>query len=386
MLNYYTAILGAGASGLFCAGSFNAPKILLDHNKIPGVKLRVSGGGKCNFTNRFVSAADYVSTHKHFCKNALAAFKPTDFIQLLDENNIQYEGRTQGQFFAKNAQEIVHFLIKRAQKANTDFSLNTQVLDVEKTNNGFMIRTSGGMLQAQHVVLATGGLSYPTLGASPFGLQLAQKFNLCTIEPRPSLCGLTFPKQLRNYYQILAGNSTPVTIQTGKHIFSDQLLFTHEGISGPAVLSISLYWQEGNVVRINFLPNVDLEKMLAQYKQKNQKVSSVINLPGRMAQVLLGALDQPLSNMTKSTFQAVVKRLSSFEFIPIGTTGYTKAEVTAGGIDTQELNPTTFETKKIPGLYIIGEVLDVTGRLGGFNLHWAWASGYAAAKDLAKKF
>lgn len=386
MLTYHTVIIGAGASGLFCAGSFRTSKLILDHNKLPGVKLGISGGGKCNFSNHFISAADYVSLHKHFCKNALAAFKPTNFIHLLDENNIAYEERDDGKLFAKNAQDIVRFLVKRAQKTNSDFSLTTQVLDVKKTDSGFLIYTSNGTLQAQHVVLATGGLSYPALGASPFGLQIAQKFGLRIVEQRPALCGLTFPKELRNFCQTLAGNSTAATVQIGKHSFTDQLLFTHEGISGPAVLSASLYWQERNTVRVNFLPTINVEKALIQYKQKNQKVSSVINLPGRMVQVLLGPLDQPLANMTKPTFQAIIKQLSSFEFIPAGTAGYTKAEVTAGGIDTQEINPNTFEVKKVPGLYIIGELLDVTGRLGGFNLHWAWASACAAAKDLAKKF
>lgn len=386
MLTYHTAIIGAGASGLFCAGSFNAPKIILDHNKLPGVKVGVSGGGKCNFTNRFISATDYVSLRKHFCKNALAAFKPTDFIELLDENKIPYEERAKGQLFVKDAQEIVRFLVKRAKQANTDFSLATQVLDIKKTEHGFLIRTSGGTLQAEHVVLATGGLSYPSLGASSFGLQLAQKFGLHITEQRPALCGLTFPKEMRKTYKILAGNSVLAAVQTGKHLFTDQLLFTHEGISGPAVLSTSLYWQEGHPVQVNFLPNIDVEKILVQHKQTNKKVSSVINLPGHMAQTLLGPLDQPLANMTKSNFQAVIKHLAAFEFVPAGTAGYTKAEVTAGGIDTQEINPTTFETKKVPGLYIIGEILDVTGRLGGFNLHWAWASGYCAAKDLSKKF
>lgn len=384
MLTYHTAIIGAGASGLFCAGSFNAPKIILDHNKLPGVKVSVSGGGKCNFTNRSISANDYISLRKHFCKNALAAFKPTDFIQLLDENKIEYEERTHGQLFAKNARDIVHFLVKRAQMANTDFALATQVLDVKKTEGGFLVRTSAGMLQAQHIVLATGGLSYPDLGASSFGMQIAQKFGLCIAEQRPALCGLTFPKELRALWKILAGNSITATVRIGKYSFTDQVLFTHEGISGPAVLSASLYWSEGSSVEINFLPNINVEKTLEQYKQKNKKVSSVIRLPGHIAQVILGTLDQPLSNMKKSNFQAVIKRLSAFEFIPAGTSGYTKAEVTTGGIDVQEVNPTTFEVKKVPGLYVIGELLDVTGRLGGFNLHWAWASGYSAAKALEK--
>ncbi|MBQ3667379.1 MAG: NAD(P)/FAD-dependent oxidoreductase, partial [Elusimicrobiaceae bacterium] len=191
--------------------------------------------------------------------------------ELLDENKIPYEERAKGQLFAKDAQEIVRFLVKRAKQANTDFSLATQVLAIQKTELGFLIRTSGGTLQAEHVVLATGGLSYPCLGASSFGLQLAQKFGLHITEQRPALCGLTFPKEMRKTYKILAGNSVLAAVQTGKHLFTDQLLFTHEGISGPAVLSTSLYWQEGHPVQVNFLPNIDVEKILVQHKQTKKK-------------------------------------------------------------------------------------------------------------------
>ena len=385
MLTYHTVIIGAGASGLFCAGSFNAPKIILDHNRVPGVKLGVSGGGKCNFTNRFATSANYLSQRKHFCKNALAAFKPTDFVHLLQEQNISYEERNHGQLFAHKAQDIVQFLVKRAKQANTDFSLCTQVFGIEQGPAGFMVRTSSGLLQAQHVVLATGGLSYPVLGAGPFGIQMARHFNLSVIEQRPALCGLTFPKELRPLCKALAGNSTRATVQINKHTYTEQLLFTHEGISGPAVLSASLRWKEGEPVQLNLLPDLDILAWLSAHKTVNKKVSALLNLPGHMAQIWLGCLDRPLANASKQDLQEIVKQLTRFQFIPTGTSGYTKAEVTAGGIDTQEINPSTFEVKKVPDLYIIGELLDVTGELGGFNLHWAWASGYCAGQDLAKK-
>lgn len=385
MLTYHTVIIGAGASGLFCAGSFNAPKIILDHNRVPGVKLGVSGGGKCNFTNRFATSANYLSQRKHFCKNALAAFKPTDFVHLLQEQAISYEERNHGQLFAHKAQDIVQFLVKRAQQANTDFSLCTQVFGIEQGPAGFMVRTSSGLLQAQHVVLATGGLSYPAMGAGPFGIQMARHFNLSVIDQRPALCGLTFPKELRPLCKALAGNSTRATVQINKHTYTEQLLFTHEGISGPAVLSASLRWKEGEPVQLNLLPDLDILAWLSAHKTVNKKVSALLNLPGHMAQIWLGCLDRPLANASKQDLQEIVKQLTRFQFIPTGTSGYTKAEVTAGGIDTQEINPSTFEVKKVPGLYIIGELLDVTGELGGFNLHWAWASGYCAGQDLAKK-
>ncbi len=386
MLSYHTAIIGAGASGLFCAGSFPAPKIILDHNKLPGVKVGVSGGGKCNFTNLHMQAEDYRCQQKHFCKNALAAFTPAHFVRLLDEANILYEERNHGQLFAKNAQDIVRFLVKRAQQANTDFSLNTQVLDVEKTTDGFVLRTSGGLLRAQHVVLATGGLSYPALGASPFGWKLARQLGLSLIEPQPALCGLTLPKELRERYKSLTGNSTLATVKIGKRTFTEKLLFTHEGISGPAVLSASLYWDEGEKIAIDFLPDLNVLDLLYAHKQTNHKISTLIKLPGKITQTLLGPLDQSLANMTKHTLQAVAQQLQAFEFIPTATSGYSRAEVTAGGVNTREINPKTFEVKQIPGLYIIGELLDVTGKLGGFNLHWAWASGFGAGVDLSKKF
>ncbi len=386
MLSYHTAIIGAGASGLFCAGSFNTPKIILDHNDHPGVKVSISGGGKCNFTNRYVSAADYLSAQKHFCKNALAAFRPTDFTALLDEENIPYEERAHGQLFAHSARDIVQFLVRRAKQANTDFSLHTQVLSVTKDAQGFTLRTSTGTIHAQYVVLATGGLSYPDLGASSFGLQTAQQFGLNVIAPRPALCGLTFPKDLRPLCKALAGNSTRANVSTGKHSFTEQLLFTHEGISGPAVLPVSLFWKEGETIRVNLLPDDDVPALLASHKSSNKKISALLKLPGHMAQHWLGELDVPLANASKQTLQAITKRLVQFEFIPAGVAGYTKAEITAGGIDVREVNPSTFEVKKVPGLFAIGELLDVTGRLGGFNLHWAWASGICCAEQLAQKF
>lgn len=384
MLTYPLIILGAGASGLFCAGRVSTPKLIIDHNKLPGVKVGVSGGGKCNFTNSYLTAADYVSTRPHFCKNALAAFKPNDFISLLDRGKIPYEERANGQLFAKNAQDIVQLLVRQAKAAHTDFALQTQILALTQNADGFCVRTSAGLVQTQRVVMALGGLSYPALGASSLGLQLARQLGLPMITPRPALCGLSFPKELRLKYKILAGNSLLASVQIEKHTFADQLLFTHEGISGPAVLSASLYWKEGDKVKINFLPNIDLTNWIAQHKQENKKMSSLLGLPGHIAQTLLGRYDQPLSNASKQDLLGAIRQLTAFEFVPCATAGYTKAEVTVGGIDTQAINPSTFEVKAIPGLYIIGELLDVTGRLGGFNLHWAWASAATAAHHLAK--
>ena len=386
MQTYHTAIIGAGASGLFCAGSFTQPKIILDHNPRPGVKVHISGGGKCNFTNRSVSAADYVCAQKHFCKNALAAFKPADFTRLLDAAHIPYEERAHGQLFAQRAQDIVHFLRHRAEQTNTDFALSTEVLAVQPGEDGFVVRTSSGMIHVRHVVLACGGVSYPKLGASVFGIKTARQFGLEIIPQHPALCGLTFSKELQRTFKILAGNSTPAEVKTGKYAFTESLLFTHEGLSGPAVLPVSLFWKEGETVTVNFLPGQDVRALFAAHKNTPQKMSAVLPFTGHIAKTLLGPLDQPLANATRTDLETAARKLSGFTFIPSGTAGYTKAEVTAGGIDTREINPSTFEMKKVPGLYAIGELLDVTGRLGGYNLHWAWASGYCAGQHLARQF
>ncbi|MBR2082154.1 MAG: aminoacetone oxidase family FAD-binding enzyme [Elusimicrobiaceae bacterium] len=385
MLTYHTAIIGAGASGLFCAGSFSRSKIILDHNPRPGVKVKISGGGKCNFTNRNVTACDYDSQNKHFCKSALAAFGPQHFVGLLQHAHIPYEERTHGQLFAKSAQDIVDFLVQRAKAAHTDIALNTQVLDVTPGTDGFLIRTSTGTIRAEQVVLACGGLSYPALGASSLGPQLARKLNLNLIAQRPALCGLSWPKQLRPLCKLLAGNSTLAQVKTGKHSFTEQLLFTHEGISGPAVLPVSLFYKEGESVTVNFLPGTSVRELFSVHKNTTRKMSAVLPLPGKMAGVLLGVLDKPLANATKSELESAIRQLEQFTFIPAGTAGYTRAEVTAGGIDTRQINPSTFEVKTIPGLFVIGELLDVTGRLGGYNLQWAWSSGWCAAQALAKK-
>ncbi len=385
---YHTAIIGGGAAGLFCAGSFKQPKIILEANEKLAQKVRISGGGKCNFSNRYVTAANYRSQNKHFCKNALAAFKATDFLNLLDEQSIPWEEREHGRLFAKNAQEIAHFLIQRAKMANSQIACSVRVLDVQVKSDGFWIYTSAGVVQAQHVVLATGGLSYPSLGANPFGFQLARKLGLNVLEPTPVLCGLVFPRPLRTSFAVLAGNSLPVRITCEKHIFEDQLLFTHEGISGPAVLQTSLFWQPGTEVEIDFLPGHSAEVIFRENKQKNQLFSSVLStlFPGKIARVLLDGKDVSLANASREQVARACKAIHHFRFTPDATNGYTKAEATAGGIDTRELNPSTLQARKIPGLYVVGEVMDVTGQLGGFNLHWAWCSGAATACDLAKKF
>ena len=385
---FHTAIIGGGASGLFCAGSFDAPKIVLEANEKPAAKVSVSGGGKCNFSNRFVSAAYYQSAQKHFCKNALAAFKPTDFLRLLDEEHTPWQERENGQLFALRADDIVRFLVRRAKAHHTTLALGTRVLEIRKEADGFLLTTSAGPVRAQYVVLSCGGLSYPALGGSSFGIKIARRFGLTIVEQRAVLCGLTFPKDLRTLGQTLAGSSTPAVVRLGKHTFESPVLFTHEGISGPAILNASLYWTENTPVEIDFLPGQNAAEVLAARKNSTQLISALFAppLPHKMAKILLSACDGPLANATRAQLAAAAQTLNRFSFVPAATAGYTKAEATAGGVAVNQLNPSTLEVKTVPGLFITGELLDVTGQVGGFNLHWAWASAYAAAQALKNRF
>ena len=383
----HTVIIGAGAAGLMCAGSFNADKIVIEHNARPGAKLAVSGGGKCNFTNQTVTAAHYQSQSKHFCKNALAAYKNTDFLHLLESAAIPYTQMPSGQYFAQNAQEIVAFLVRRAQEASSRIWLNTQALKVERTSTGFTVRTSRGTVQAGRVVLASGGLSYPALGAGNFGFKTAREMGLTIVEPRPALVGLVLPKALRLQTVHLAGNSLPVAVKVGKFSTQGSLLFTHEGISGPAVLQASLFWQ-GEPVEINFLPQVNAAEFLRTHKNINKPFSALLadKISPKIAKTLLGELDVCAANATHAQLLNAAERLNRFCVVPAHTAGLTKAEVTAGGVDVRQINPSTLECRQIPGLYIIGELLDVTGLVGGYNLQWAWSSGFCAAQALKNAF
>lgn len=385
---FHTAIIGAGAGGLFCAGSFNSPKVLIEHNTHPGKKISISGGGKCNFSNRFAKSTDYDCANKHFVKNALAAFKPQDFVSLLNEAGLKWEERKDGQLFAMDARDIVRFLIRRAREANTQILTDTQALDVRQENGLFTVNTSAGPVRAQRVILATGGLSFPALGASNFGIKIARQFGLNIIPQRPALVGLTFDKALREQFFKLAGNTLNAHIMCGKHNFEGSLLFTHEGISGPAVLSASLFWKEGEKVTVDFLPGEDAHALFSAQKNSAHTFAAALHgkISTKIVKALLGELDDKLPNASRADIEKAAQSINRFVCLPAGTGGFSKAEVTAGGIDVREINPSTFGVRRVPGLYAIGELLDVTGRLGGFNLQWAWSSGFSAAKALEKMF
>lgn len=382
---WHTIIIGAGASGLFCAGSFAAPKLVLEHNKYAGAKLNITGGGKCNFTHLPISERDYVCQQKHFVHSVLAAFTPAKIIHLLEEAHIPFTRQENGCLFAKNARDITQLLFQRAKENNTSFSFNTEVLQILRENNLFTVRTSKGLFYAHHVVVASGGLSYPQLGASGFAGQTAQSFKLPVVKLRPALVGLRVDKKWRERCRLLAGNSLPVQMNIKQHQEEGSLLFTHEGFSGPAVLQSSLYWQEGEKMIINFCPSLEVLSYLKEHKQDNRTISKILAdfIPVKIAKTLLQENDVKMPDATKQQLVQASQAINHFEFTPVGTAGYTQAEVTAGGIDTKSLD-TYLQCKTLPGLFFIGEAVDVTGRVGGYNLHWAWASAYTAAQALQK--
>lgn len=383
---WHSIIIGAGASGLFCAGSFAAPKLVLEHNDRAGKKLSVTGGGKCNFTNLFVSANDYISSQKHFCKNALAAFRPEHFTRLLTQEKIPFYEKEKGQLFTHDGKEIVRLLEKRAKKQNTVFSYNTQVLAIEKEKDFFKVQTSKGIFLAYHVIIASGAISYPALGASGFAFQTAQSLGINVIPIRPALVGLRLAEPYKSICRSLAGNSLTVTIKTSIRTEDGQLLFTHDGISGPAVLQSSLFWNEGEKISINFIPQINVLEFLKSNKNKKETLSKILSpyISAKIAKLFLAEIDVPACNASKEILIQAATRLNKFECVPTGTAGYTKAEVTAGGIDPRSVDSHSMQSKNIEGLFIIGEALDVTGRVGGFNLHWAWASAHLCAQHLCK--
>ena len=311
--------------------------------------------------------------------------KNTDFTKLLDENHIPWTNTPSGQFFAQRAQDIVTLLVRRAQQANTDFWLNTQALHILPARQGlYTVQTSRGSVQARHIVLAAGGLSFPALGASSFGLNAARQLGLSVVETQPALVGLSFPTEWKTRCAPLTGNSLPVQISCDKFSYTGPLLFTHEGISGPAVLQASLFWKEGEKVTINFLPDTDVLAFLRRNKQSPALFSALLadKIPAKISKALLGNYNVPAANATTAELQQAAQNLNHFSFVPKGTAGWTKAEVTKGGVDCREINPSTMQCRRFAGLFIIGELLDVTGMVGGYNLQWAWSSGWAAAKAL----
>ncbi|MCB4374919.1 NAD(P)/FAD-dependent oxidoreductase [Klebsiella aerogenes] len=396
MERFDAIVIGAGAAGMFCAaqaGQLGCRVLLLDNGKKPGRKILMSGGGRCNFTNMYVEPAAYLSQNPHFCKSALARYTQWDFIELVGKYGIAWHEKTLGQLFCDDsAEQIVNLLLSECEKGGVQIRLRSEILSVERDEQGYRLQVNGEMLAAKKLVIASGGLSMPGLGASPFGYKVAEQFGLKVLPTRAGLVPFTLHKPLLEQLQVLSGVSVPATITAENGtLFRENLLFTHRGLSGPAVLQISSYWQPGEFVTVNLLPDCDLEAFLNEQRgaHPNQSLKNTLamQLPKRLVECLqqLGQIpDVTLKQLNVRDQQALVETLTAWRVQPNGTEGYRTAEVTLGGVDTNELSSRTMEARKAPGLYFIGEVMDVTGWLGGYNFQWAWSSAWACAQALAE--
>lgn len=394
MGSYDTVIIGAGAAGLFCAslaGQAGLSVLVLDNGKKAGRKILMSGGGRCNFTNMYIEPSAYLSENPHFCKSALARYTQWDFIELVQKHNIAYHEKTLGQLFCDDsAQQIVDLLLTECQKGKVSIRLRSEVTLIEKTDEGFTIFVDGKVIVTPSVVIASGGLSMPGLGATPFGYKVAEQFGLPVLPTRAGLVPFTLHKPQLEQLSQLSGVAVPaiVTAKNGTS-FKENILFTHRGLSGPAILQISSYWQPGEYVSINLLPNIDLESLLQEKRQEhpNQSLKNTLSrlLPKRFIEIMIENKQLPdisLTQLNNERITQIATLLQEWQVQPNGTEGYRTAEVTLGGVDTRALSSKTMEATKVKGLYFIGEVVDVTGWLGGYNFQWAWSSAYACAQNL----
>ena len=390
-------VIGAGAAGLMCAavaGQRGKRVVVLDHAIKLAEKIRISGGGRCNFTNLHTNHSHFLSSNPHFCKSALAKFTPQDFLNLINRYQIAYHEKHKGQLFCNDsAEQIIAMLQAECAAGQVDIQMGCSVLQLDKTENGFQITTDKGVLQAPQVVIATGGLSIPKIGATDFAYRIAKQFDINVIAPTPALVPLTFDSRVWAPFVPMAGIALEVEIATGakkeRGQFREDLLFTHRGLSGPAVLQISSYWQAGQAIEINLLPDIDVTEALLKEKSTSRKnLSNVLThfLPSRLAEEWLKRdnfpAEQKIADIPDKVLRQLGQSINHWVITPNGSEGYKKAEVTRGGIDTRALSQQTMMVSKVPGLYVVGEAMDVPGWLGGFNFQWAWASGAAAGKAL----
>ncbi len=385
-------VIGAGAAGMMCAiraAQRGRSVIVLDHAKSPGEKIRISGGGRCNFTNIHAGPKSFLSANPHFCKSALARFTPSDFIAIVDRHRIAWHEKTLGQLFCDDsAKDIIRMLLDEMQAAGAALHLRTEIADVEKSGEGFRISTSEGAYECRSLVIASGGKSIPKMGATGFAYRIAEQFGLPMVETRPGLVPLTLDQATLESLSDLSGISAPAEIRHGKTAFREALLFTHRGLSGPAILQISSYWREGEDITVDIEPDVDLFEHLKAAKRGNGRQSAQTALaeilPKRLAQYLADreGIVGHMADLSDKVLARLAEAVQSWKIKPSGSEGYRTAEVTLGGIDTTGLDSRTMAAKSIPGLYFIGECVDVTGWLGGYNFQWAWASGFVAGESL----
>lgn len=383
-------IIGAGAAGLMCAieaGKRKRKVLVLEHSHKPGKKILMSGGGRCNFTNYHVTPDNYISHNPHFCKSALSRYTQWDFIALVKKHHIPFHEKTLGQLFCDNkSKDILEMLLKECQQAGVEICLQTSVESIEKHNQHFKLKTSRGNFECESVVIATGGLSIPTMGASPFGYKIAEQFGLKVWPTRAGLVPLTLHPDDKGRLAALSGVSVNCIAKSRIGCFTDDLLFTHRGLSGPAILQISSFWNPGEELTINLLPNINLNETLTnvQLDKPEKMLKSVLStyLPKSVVTTFTKSefLETPLKSLQKKHIESISKQIHHWTIKPNGTEGYRTAEVTLGGVDCNAISSQTMESNNLPGLYFIGEVLDVTGWLGGYNFQWAWSSGWAAGQ------
>ena len=402
MQTYDVVIVGAGAAGLFCAGvagQLGLSVLLVDHSPKVAEKIRISGGGRSNFTNRLIDVSaphkHFLSENPHFCCSSLSRYTAQDFIELVQSYDIPFHEKHKGQLFCdRSAEDLIQMLLKECDKGGVMRWQGCGVKAITAEGSGYKLQTDQGEVQAGAVVIATGGLSIPKIGATDFGYRIAEQFGLRLVARRPGLVPLTFDGAEWAPYAGLAGLSLPVRIETGAKKtltrFDEDLLFTHRGLSGPAVLQISSYWQEGQPLRLNLAPQEDLEGSLMQAKVRSKKlIANELGawVPHRLADAWVAQDPQwqrPVAEASDKALLQLAQKLSHWPLTPNGSEGYKKAEVTLGGVDTRDLSSQTMESKQ-PGLYFIGEVVDVTGWLGGYNFQWAWSSAFACAQALKQK-
>jgi predicted Rossmann fold flavoprotein len=392
-LNFYDVIiLGAGAAGLMCAavaGQRGRTVLLLEQSRHPAEKIRISGGGRCNFTNLHASPANFLSNNPRFCTSALSGYSQRDFIALVEKYGIAWHEKTRGQLFCDgSSQQIVDMLLEECRKAHAELRLGVRISAVSKREEGFVVVTDKGEFRCGALVVATGGPSIPKMGSSGFGYKIAEQFGLKVVPPRAALVPLTFGADLLKQFGDLAGVSVEAIVACGKARFDEALLFTHRGLSGPAILQISSYWREGEDIVVDMAPGVDvlagLKQLRGEHPRQEMATALAGLVPKRLARAIADRVGGPerIADFSDALLGKVAAAVKQWRVRPVGTEGYRTAEVTLGGVDTAGLSSKTLEARSVPGLYFIGEVVDVTGWLGGFNFQWAWSSGHAAGRSV----
>ncbi len=386
-------IIGAGAAGMMCAieaGKRGRRVLVIDHARAPGEKIRISGGGRCNFTNIHAGPKNFLSANPHFCKSALARYGARDFLALVERHGIAWHEKTLGQLFCDHsAKDIIRMLLTEMREAGAELRLETAIESVERHGDGFRVITADGPVDAQSLVVASGGKSIPKMGATGLAYKIAEQFGLALVETRPGLVPLTLdPAQLETIGE-LAGVAADAEARSGKTAFREAVLITHRGLSGPAILQISSYWREGQDIVLRLMPDIDIASILKAARRSNgkQAVQTALAdiLPRRLAQFFADGAKltgKQLADLSDKTIEALSATIQAWTIKPAGSEGYRTAEVTLGGVDTGGLDSKTMQAKAVPGLYFIGECVDVTGWLGGYNFQWAWASGFAAGQDV----